>query len=318
MASLIGPDFQRIYLTSNHIFGRLASAVDTEIKNTAVSRIHFAIEYQEESWWVVDFSRNGTWVNQTKLEKNQRVRLQEADQIAIGQKQSLVFTWEDNSPPTDLLVQRESAGKPIQQSIALDAPKSVDIADQRVTLTPVDTGWRVNVDESDVILVDQDWLQIAQQQWQLLLTNQPENTAEQLLNQQSLDQLELCIHTSLDEETTHVLIDTGHNKIDLKTRSHHYLVLVLARYWVADFNSGVDRTECGWVYVDELSKMLAMAETALNIQVYRIRKQLSTALDGYFLDSEVIIRRRGQVRLGFSKFSIYKGEKLESQVLPTC
>lgn len=313
MARLQDSDGQVLHLVSNHIFGRLATAVDTEIRHNSISRIHFCVEFHKGCWWLVDYSRNGTWLNGIKLNKNQRKPLKVDDQITFGQHQSFLYHFIDNAEPRDLLCLRESAGKPILQTIELLPNKTTSLPNA-AELVFTDPHWAYTYRGNTLVLADQDWVDMAGENWQLMLVNQPENTAEQLINQHTIDQIELHIFTSLDEETTRASIHVGEHGITLKSRSHLYLMLLLARAWVKDYAKGTDRSECGWMYVDELSNMLNMPETALNIQVYRMRKQLLTALEGYFHENDMVIRRRGQLKLGFTRFAIFKGDSLESKV----
>ena len=58
--------------------------------------------------------------------------------------------------------------------------------------------------------------------------------------------------------------------------------------------------------------MLGVPETFINIQIHRARKQLNSALQGLFDDRRLVERRAGQIRLGFHKLAIHKGNEVES------
>lgn len=50
-----------------------------------VSRIHAEISYENAAYWVQDLeSKNGTWVNKTKLVGNQKVQLTHRDTLRVG------------------------------------------------------------------------------------------------------------------------------------------------------------------------------------------------------------------------------------------
>ena len=85
---------------------------------------------------------------------------------------------------------------------------------------------------------------------------------------------------SLDEEHASLEVKDGTARTDLGERSHHYCLATLARRRMADQERGIEPGAQGWLGSAELSRMLGMETTHLNIQIFRAREQLMTALPG--------------------------------------
>ena len=75
--------------------------------------------------------------------------------------------------------------------------------------------------------------------------------------------------------------------------------------------ANLDQTEQGWIYTDKLARDLGLAETHLNIQIHRARKQLVEGLNNEGEADTFIQRRGGKVRLGVDLFEVIKGSTFE-------
>jgi hypothetical protein len=120
---------------------------------------------------------------------------------------------------------------------------------------------------------------------------------------------------SMDEEQIGLqLIVSTAQTIALGNRSHNYLLLTLARKRSGDQLLGISSEEQGWICMDDLLEDLSREMQRdvdvyfLNLQIFRIRKQLLKIPVFGALFSHVIERRYGQIRLGHPFFSIVKGE----------
>jgi hypothetical protein len=116
---------------------------------------------------------------------------------------------------------------------------------------------------------------------------------------------------SLDEEHVTVNIKHGEELLDLGERAHHYLLLTLTRQRLSDAMGGMDMETQGWVAQDRMVDMLDMESSHLNIQIFRIRKQINEALKDSTGLPTVIERRIGEMRFGCSDFQIFRGASLE-------
>lgn len=303
-----------IHLKQSHLFGRLQSAVDTYLQDSAVSRLHFLLEYTAPNWYLVDYSSNGTWVNGVRITKGVQTLVKQDDVVAIGGKFGTEFQFVDAGEPVDILCRRNSPESPIIETLQLQSTNHLPNQQHcEMSITRNNDNWVLEHKHQQRSLHDGDWLTIEKQKWQLVLTDTANSTMVVQDDKLQLSEIQLQLHTSLDEETTTAKLVSHLGEVDLKSRSHHYLLLLLARQRVADTNNHIDTTECGWVYMDHLTEMLGIPETLINIQIYRARKQLETALNGDIDGKELIERRSGKIRIGFMHFAIYKGADLETQ-----
>lgn len=109
-----------------------------------------------------------------------------------------------------------------------------------------------------------------------------------------LDAVKLRFAVSRDEEHVQVTIVHRSTSTALEAREHWYTLLTLARLRLADVDeSGAEQ---GWIERDDLLKKLGLDSNALNVAIYRARRQLQAAgVDGA---SGLVEVRRGQRRIG--------------------
>src|SRR3989344_3895216 len=88
----------------------------------------------------------------------------------------------------------------------------------------------------------------------------------------------LHFNVSLDEEHVRLQVQEGERQFDLGERTHHYALLTLARLRWADAQRHRDSQAHGWVELERLAKMLGVEPGHLNIQIFRMRKQLALAM----------------------------------------
>jgi hypothetical protein len=145
-------------------------------------------------------------------------------------------------------------------------------------------------------------------QWQFIDWNFFEHIdSSQATPAKKAEHVSFSFKVSQDEEHVSLSIQIGERKILLGERSHHYLLLLLARKKLEDKMKGVTWGEQGWVLTSEFKKMLGLSEHHINIQIYRIRKQLSKLHPTYFEDHNIIERRIGVLRFAGDLISIHGG-----------
>lgn len=307
-----------IPLKAYHLFGRLALSVDTVIERPEISRIHCSIEWVETGWVIIDRSSNGTYLNEEKLVANQATPLNIGDEICFGISSSNRFIVRAITPPQDILIPSDqyifgekdilpltnynllpSENEP-EIALYFDRYKGVWCLESTNTHT-----------QSEQRLQDKDLIVFANRRWQLFLSQITCKTQPIQAEGYSLESVNCVFKTSMDEEYTHLMVQTPQGEIDLEARIHHYLTLVLARYKADSIEMGLEESEQGWVYTEQLAKDLGLSETHLNIQIHRARKQFSNAMPFNEDSQQFIQRRSGKVRLGASKVQIYKGQTLE-------
>jgi hypothetical protein len=116
--------------------------------------------------------------------------------------------------------------------------------------------------------------------------------------------LRLEFLVSRDEEHVRLIAIRGRIAFDLGARSHHYLLLTLARRQIADMAQGMDETSAGWLHLEEFGHDPAMASSRLNLDVFRIRQQLRPL---GLADAADIVERRPrarQIRIGVGRIAI--------------
>jgi hypothetical protein len=115
----------------------------------------------------------------------------------------------------------------------------------------------------------------------------------------------LTIAVSSDEEYVHVQLTIGSQSFDLAARTHNYLLLILARRRLSDAARGVPDEACGWVDSDEFSHDPSLTRSRINLDVHRIRRQLSALALGDPV--EIVERRpRTKLRIGIGNLSIIR------------
>lgn len=117
----------------------------------------------------------------------------------------------------------------------------------------------------------------------------------------------LHFQTSCDEEHIFLSIKNNGKTTDLGERVHHYPLLLLARQYRNDHQAGFDHSSCGWLDVEQLTKMMGIETSVLNVQLHRAKQQIAAILP----NTHLIERRVGQIRLNTNHFEIIHGSQLE-------
>lgn len=322
MACLINSSTDEvIYLLFHHRFGRLSSAVDTLISDPAISRIHLVIEYQHGQWVALDLSRNGLWINQSRVEQHERHPLKVGDVIAFGETTASQFIFADDAPPADLLCQRDGPGNPINQSILLEEMNMLyDEQGKDAVIHWTNEGWFFESKSDKQFLLNYDWLTLMDdpehpepKEWQLTLADVPEHTAA--IDETSSIGVLLKIYKHAAETPARAYLVLGDTELDLEVRHHHDILLYLTKQLHED---AVERSllanDAGWIYMEDLVNALGIPETLINIQIHRLRKQLQHVLSSYIDTSKLIVRRRGQLKIGFTQIEVYQKNDLTLKV----
>jgi len=308
----------RCYLLSQHTFGRSKSLMGTLIVKSEISKVHAIIEWQSPHWAIRDISKNGTWLNNLQMQENKRFRLSVGDIIYFAGDKSCSFLVEDLSPPNDLLLPCDNDEGVFLDAIELNHylilpnEESPEIA---VYFNQQNSQWyQENLNQKDSqpkVINNKNIIEFDGKQWVFQQDNNEASTKVISDLKPKLKEIKYIFKLSLDEETTQVELHLANETIDLHIRTHHYLLLSLARYFIEDSKNGLDKMSKGWVYTEQLAKDLGIDTVHLNILIHRARKQFSNAFDYVFDTDRLIQRQPGKVRFGGEFFEIYKGDKLE-------
>lgn len=310
---------KNIPLAVHHTFGRLASSVNTQIDKPYVSKLHAAIEWNGFCWRIKHLGLNDTWVNKIAVPQGETRDLQVDDLIQIADRQDGGYRVLDLSPPRDMLWPLDGSGEQLDP-ILLDsynllpdaqAPELALFFQERDQLWCVES---IDASSEAQPLSNGDIVQMSAGQWQLMLAQVCGATEARTKQNQQLAQFKFVFNLSLDEETTELALVSGAQSIDLGVRTHHYMLLQLARHRAEDMAKGLDINSRGWVYAEQLAAELGLDVTHLNIQIFRARKQIADSLAGIHGQEQVLQRRGGKIRLGCENFTIVKGDQTIAQL----
>jgi hypothetical protein len=108
--------------------------------------------------------------------------------------------------------------------------------------------------------------------------------------------LALHFKVSLDEEYIEVRATQNGTTHALEPRAHNELLLVLARQRAEDAEQRADEPESahGWVYAEDLERMLRFRPARVRMDIFRARKQLAEA---GIEDSAMLVERRASPRM---------------------
>lgn len=317
MAYLIDEQkLEKVYLKSYHTIGRFKYNVDTLINSPEISRHHAIIEFTQGHWLIRDVSTNGIWINDKKISKNLPYQLCLNDKVDFAAPGRSSFVVGDLSTDCQFLVSQSDSGKVIEIKDQLLLPNEKEASHIAYFDSMLNYWFLEDLFTNDrQVLIDGGLISIFNDQWQFYCSS-PSTITKQLKNEvaQNVDYA-LSFNVSLDEENTHLTLNVADQTVDLGTRSHHYLLLLLARTRILDKEAGLENELQGWMYREELAKALGVQMNHMNIMVHRARKQLADAcLDicpefAYMLESE-----NGKVRLNCNDITIVKGSKLETRI----
>jgi hypothetical protein len=324
MAYLLDVAAQRHFpLAPHHTFGRLANSVETHIDKPYVSKLHAAIEWNGHQWRIKNLGLNGTWINGDSLNQGDSRDLNLNDEIHFAEQSDPGFIIADLTPPSDLLWPLD---QPVHQQppIALsryhllpdaNAPELAVFYNEQTQQWCYEALDQKSENEPEQPELNHgDLVQFGNSHWQFVRAHIYGPTEAKVARQ--LNDYEFIFNLSLDEETTQ--LELRHQQtLDLSVRTHHYLLLQLARHRAEDAARELDSKSQGWVYADQLAAELGLDGTHMNIQIFRARKQMADCLPDAKGQQCLLERRGGRIRFGCDKFKIYKGDTLILASPPT-
>jgi hypothetical protein len=305
---------EQVILRSQHLFGRHSGSCHTVLADAEASRLHASIMWNGSNWLLQDNSSNGTFLNGEAVTVGTKRRLKQGDVIQFGALNASTWKLHNDDPPCSLLVPLQSGHEVIELTGVLALP---DDDSAEMTLYQTSNGdWVFEDDSGQFRLNSGDKLATSQGDWSFIAAETLDST-KQVPHQpeQPLSSFEAAFNVSKNEEHVSLVINSANNSIDLGERTHHYLLLFLARQRIKDMQSGIEQVEQGWIDKDLLCQQIGLDEKYLNIQIFRFRQQLmqvtessSTALPLL----QIIERRRGTLRFAFNAITITGGNELMS------
>ena len=284
------------------IIGRDASC-DLVLADPRVSQIHARVQRQGPTWVLEDLaSRNGTALNGAPVQTHRSRRLSVGDILTFASEKE---GWRvaDLTPPQ--LLARASDGTTLSGSdyLSLPDPESPD-----ATIYRQPTGrWVIERPDGISPLRDRENVVVCGQAWRVSIPGTAQGTLEEKERPLSIVDLSIAFTVSSDEEHVELTLQGNRQHIPLKARSHNYLLLTLARARLADQQQAdIPSTEHGWLYQDDLCRMLALDSSAIYLQIHRARRQLEKA--GIAQSADIVERRASsrQLRLGVASVTVQR------------
>ena len=306
---------RKIHLRTLHVFGRGRSS-DTLLESPDASQLHASIRWTGTAWELHDHSRNGTLLDGARLSHSGAFALRVGNVISFGSEAGSAWVVEDIAAPSTLLwpLGHDSAPVPLERSNLLPQGEHAE-----VSIHCAEQGrWMCTTPQGSWVLEDGDEIRFSNQTWCFIAAQEVTSTMEAMVGAAPCIRPRTILHfnVSLDEEHVHLQVQEGDRPFDLGERTHHYALLTLARLRWADAQRHRDSQAHGWVDLERLAKMLGVEPGHLNIQIFRMRKQLALALPGETHAPELIERRRGSLRFGTLCFRILRGTQLEADFDP--
>lgn len=295
---------QQVTLTSRALVGRERACAIT-ISHPRVSREHAVVFWTGTLWRIRDLgSRNGTFVNGRRLGGGEEVALGPGAVLLFGDT-SVQWCLIDDGPPIAMAIALGGGADQHAQGGVLALPHPED--PQVSIFRDGPGGWVIEREDGISPVQDGAVVRLGARSWRLSLPAGTDGTMEPEQFLRLGIGLGLRFAVSQDEEYVEVVVVHGAGRQQrLEPRSYHYALLTLARARLKD--SGAPELERGWIYADDLAKMLAVDRRTLNVHLHRARQQLGElGLDsGGFL-----IERRpgtGQIRIGVGDLTVSRLE----------
>jgi hypothetical protein len=301
MAILLHPaSGRRSHLRARTVVGR-SRTTDLVIDQPAVSGEHARIVWVDGAWHLRDLgSRNGTWLDDTRLDPGRDHALQPGAILHFGVPTD-PWLLEDAAPPTVFARPEHGGAERVMAGGLLALPSDthpVATLFHRPATAEEGDAWVLELPDATREVVDRDVVVIEDVAWQFFLPGSAQGTID--ARAQPAEALRFTV--SLDQEHIELWLERGGQAVSLGARSHNEVLLVLARRRLAE--PDLPEGERGWMYRDELCSALRVDLPQLNLLVFRARK----ALDGTSstLGAGLIERRlrTGQLRIGVSRLRV--------------
>jgi hypothetical protein len=264
-----------------------------------ISGEHASLHWMGDRWDLRDLgSRNGTFVGDRRLLAGERLMLTAGMMFTLGRSE-VRFTLVDSGPPAALARNTRSG---LTRASVGDLLVLPDDDNPSVSLfRDANFQWVVESGEEKRPVAHQEILHIGEDRWELGLPNALIETWE--ANSAPLDSIHLRIGVSRNEEHVEVTVIHAAQTRTLPARTYHYLLATLGREWLKDADT--PKSERGWVDRDLLCQMMGTDANRLNVEIHRVRRQLSEL--GIQGAADIIQRRSDtrQIRIGIESIEVF-------------
>jgi hypothetical protein len=290
-------------LEAHHLIGR-SPRCSLRLPEASVSGEHASLRWTGRAWVVKDLgSRFGTFLNAAPLPPGVPTALEKGAHLAFGREKHVWVLVEDDPPV--LMVVPEEGGPPLLSS---DGMIAIPCPDNPIALVFQAKDGRWMLEHAGLVepIEDHGRFAAASRHWRLCnasplqLTSRVGDARETM----SLDEAGLLFRVPRNEEYVELSARWRDRLVPLGTRSHHYLLLNLARIRLRHDAAGEPPARAGWVDQEELCTLLRSPPEKLNLDIFRARRQF--AAEG-FLPATAIVERRPaarELRIGVGELEI--------------
>ena len=270
--------------------------------------LYTLIDWDGHHWHLNNATSNNAYINDTIVLPNSKYQLRKNDEIRLENRKEESWILLDETPPRSMLIPLSPDLPPFELNgnVTLPCEGKSDI-----TLFTSRFGqWICESPLKTFQLKSGDIVGNRNSKWQFIDSSDREmNKHDNVKSRIDIDDVSFIFNVSQNEE--HVSLDLIANDklISLGERSHHYMLLLLARKKIADMNLQVSASEQGWVNTASFRQMMGLSEHHTNIQIYRIRKQMTESLPECFNYYNIIERRSGLLRFSGSFIEVHGGLK---------
>jgi FHA domain len=275
-------------------------ACDLRIDDPRVSGEHASLYWTDGRWELRDLgSRNGTFLEGRRLAAGERGQLTEGATFTLGGMNEELVLADASAPSASA---RSAASGIVRAAVGGLLVLPDDEHPELSVLEDAKGRWIVEAEDGPRSVADHAIVIAGGEAWTLELPSADAPTLQPGALGPALETIHLRLAVSRDEERVEVTVLHGSTSMRLPPRSHHYLLVTLARARLNDRREAIE--ERGWLDRDELCRMLATDVGKLNVDIFRTRKQL-VAL-GILGAAGIIARREGtgQIRIGTDRFEV--------------
>lgn len=292
----------RHVLRARHLVGR-SLGCDLRLAHGRASAEHAVLAWMDGRWMARDLaSRHGTWVDGNKLAPGVWTPLRAGAVIRFGSERERWALASEDGPA----LFAEALGSGVVPVFGADDMLELPDPDRpELIVVRTDDGWTLEAGAETRMIEDREVVAIGGHAWRLALPHLPDPTAGSSIGPSDLWSVTLELRVSPDEEFVALRLLSEGGPRDLGARSHHGVLLQLARARLQDADA--PEGSRGWVYVDELLRGLRLDDNTLNVQLHRARRQLADA--GVERAAALVERRPStrQIRLGTDNVRVVRG-----------
>jgi hypothetical protein len=284
-----------ITLQPEHLIGRGAQC-NLRLTPEYISTQHAVIRWVGHAWELADRgSRNGTLLNGSPVEPGRPRVLERGVVLTFGHPDE---SWEfvDAGEPQVGVLALDSAEQLLGTDGVIGIPSDDDPA--CTVYRDTDGCWKLELPDTPPHVIEDGYTWTASgRPWRFSCPSLVGATATSEQRSEPRRST-LCFGVSRDEEFVELTLESPSNTVNLGSRGHNYLLLLLARARSQDREAGLPESTCGWLYKEDLADSLRITPQQVDGEIHRIRKHF--AQHGLEESSTIVERRTRtkQLRLG--------------------